>query len=297
MKTQPSRALYYDTHPDGSVTCTLCPHRCVIKPGKSGACKVRKNDGGMLILPYWGNVSALAIDPIEKKPLYRFMPGTRTFSIGYVSCNLHCPFCQNYHISQTIDYPVESYTPEALVALAQQSGCPSMSHTYSEPLIHAEFVSACCALAQEQGLASILVTNGCINEAPARDLLKHTQAVNVDLKSWDADWYKVELGGNRDTVCSFIELAKALGVHVEVTTLVIPGKNDSESEIASIAHFLASIDTTISLHLSAYHPMYRYTVPPTPPETIYRLEKIAKQYLTNVYPGNIGIPVWLKNKL
>lgn len=294
MKPQSAQALYYETQVDGSAACWLCPHRCVIKPGQSGICRVRVNEGGSLILPYWGKISALALDPIEKKPLYHFMPGTRTFSIGYVSCNLHCPFCQNYHISQTTEYPTESYAPEALVALARQSGCPSMSHTYSEPLIHAEFVSACCARAHEAGLASILVTNGSINEAPAWDLLAHTQAVNVDLKSWNAEWYQKELGGNKDTVCAFIELAKKLDVHVEVTTLVIPGKNDSEAEIAAIARFLAEIDAAIPLHLSAYHPMYRYTVPPTPPETIYRLEKIAKQHLTHVYPGNIGIPVWLK---
>ncbi|HQK35252.1 MAG TPA: AmmeMemoRadiSam system radical SAM enzyme [Spirochaetales bacterium] len=294
MKTQSVEAQYYETQPDGTVTCVLCPRRCVIKPGQSGICRVRKNEGGVLRLPYWGKVSALALDPIEKKPLYHFMPGTRTFSIGYVSCNLHCPFCQNYHISQTTNYPVETYTPEALVALARQSGCPSMSHTYSEPLIHAEFVSACCTLAHGAGLASILVTNGCINEAPAQDILAHTQAVNVDLKSWNVEWYEKELGGNRDTVCAFIALAKRMGVHVEVTTLVIPGKNDSEAEIASIARFLADIDAAIPLHLSAYHPMYRYTIPPTPPKTIYALEKVAKQYLSSVYPGNIGIPVWFK---
>ena len=287
-------ALYFESHTDGSVRCTLCPHRCVIKKGQTGICRVRKNHDGVLVLPYWGKVSGIALDPIEKKPLYHFMSGTVTFSVGYVSCNFHCPFCQNYHISQTVNCPVQAFTPEALVAQAKNSGCPSMSHTYSEPLIHAEFVEACSKLAEDAGIASILVTNGCINKEPAEAILRHVQAVNVDLKSWNPEWYAHELGGDRETVCAFIELASKLNVHVEVTTLVIPGINDTEDEIDAIAGFLAGINADIPLHLSAYHPMYRYTKPPTPPATLYALEKTAKKHLNHIYLGNVGIPRWLK---
>lgn len=294
MKVNVDHAYYYEPHADGSLTCTLCPHRCTIKKGQGGICRVRKNRDGELVLPYWGKISAIALDPIEKKPLYHFMPGTVTFSVGYLSCNFHCPFCQNYHISQTVNYTARSYTPEALVAQAKQSGCPSLSHTYSEPLIHAEFVESCSVLAEQAGLATILVTNGCINREGAEAVLKHVQAVNVDLKSWNSDWYSHELGGDRDTVCAFIELACRLGVHVEVTTLVIPSINDSEDEIDAIAGFLARLNKEIPLHLSAYHPMYRYTLPPTPPLTLRSLEKTAKKHLYHVYLGNLGIPRWLK---
>ncbi len=264
MSKAVGEAAYYTVGQNGSVICRLCPHACKLQEGGTGLCRVRRNEGGIMVLPFWGQVSGTAIDPIEKKPLYHFLPHTGTFSVGYVSCNLRCPFCQNYHISQTAECGVRFYTPEALVAEALSSGCPSISHTYSEPLVHTEFVRDCCRIAREKGLASILVTNGCVSQEPARDVLVYTDAVNVDLKAWDAAWYNEELGGERDTVCAFIRTAVELGVHVEVTTLVVPGKNDSDGDIDAIASFLAGLDREIPYHLSAYRPMYKYSVPPTP---------------------------------
>lgn len=269
------------------IACTLCHHRCVLRPGQTGLCRVRANVDGRMSLPLEGAVSAIAIDPIEKKPLYRFMPGTRTFSVGYVGCNLRCPFCQNSHISQTVEVDVVRMSPEDLVARAIRSTCPSVSHTYSEPLVHAEFVAECMERSSAAGLRSVLVTNGSAGPEAAAAVLAWCDAVNVDLKAWDADFYRHELGGDRDEVLRFIEQAVASGVHTEVTTLVIPGKNDDDDQIRAIASFLAGIDADIVLHLSAYRPMYRYSVHSTPASTIERLVLVASEFLHYVYAGNL----------
>lgn len=280
-------ARFFEPRPDGSIRCELCHHRCVIAVGGSGICQVRRNAGGTMVLPFYGHASGLSIDPIEKKPLYHFLPGSQTWSIGYVGCNLRCPFCQNYHISQSTDAATECITPEQLVAGALRAQCPSIAHTYSEPLVHAEFVIECMKQARAAGLLNVLVTNGCARAPASTELLALCDAVNVDIKSFDPDWYRAELGGDLETVMAFIRQAQRLGVHVEATTLVIPGKNDGEAQIAGIAGFLAGLSADIPLHLSAYRPMFRYTIPATPEVTIDHAVAVARRFLTYVYPGNI----------
>jgi len=281
-------ARFFEQRSDGVIQCLLCHHRCTIAAGASGICRVRRNAGGTMVLPFYGHASGLSVDPIEKKPLYHFMPGSQAWSIGYVGCNLRCPFCQNHHISQSTGASTERITPEQLVDGAQQARCPSIAHTYSEPLVHAEFVIECMKHARAAGLLNVLVTNGCARAPASTEMLELCDAINVDIKSFDADWYRDELGGDLETVMAFISEAHRLGVHIEATTLIIPGKNDDEAQIAGIAGFLAGLSADIPLHLSAYHPMYRYTIPATPKATIDRAVAVARGFLAYVYPGNIS---------
>ena len=182
--------------------------------------------GPLSVLPYFGLVSSLALDPIEKKPLHHFLPGSEVFSAGFVGCNMRCPFCQNWGISQEIPSSLERMSPESLVAAALRSGAPSIAYTYSEPTIHFEFVLASMAAARAAGLKNVLVTNGCLEPAPARELLSLTDAANVDLKTWSAETYRKTLGGSKDRVLEFMGIAASL-CHLEVTTLVVPPFSDS----------------------------------------------------------------------
>ncbi|GAB1432747.1 AmmeMemoRadiSam system radical SAM enzyme [Spirochaetota bacterium] len=243
--------------------------------------------GAELVLPYYGMISAIAIDPIEKKPLYHFLPGSKTFSVGYVGCNMHCPFCQNYHISRNLGVPLEYVSAEELVAKAKASGCPSIAHTYSEALIHLEYLEECMSLAKENNIANLLVTNGFIEKDASAILLSLCDAVNVDIKAWDKAFYERELGGKLEAVLAFVEAAVSAKVHVEATTLVIPGKNDDPEQTESISRFLAGLSADIPLHLSAYRPMYKYDLPATPASTIIKLKSIAGKNLKYVYEGNI----------
>lgn len=276
-------ARFWEALPGGRLRCALCHRRCVLPDGAYGACRVRRNEGGGMVLPFAGAVSGIVIDPVEKKPLYHFLPGSRTYSVGYLGCNLGCPFCQNYHISQSVDAPASFLSPATLVEGALASGCPSISHTYSEPLVHAEFVSEALARGRAQGLYGILVTNGQAGPQAARAVLKLCDAANVDLKTWDGDAYKDMLGGNLATVRAFIELALDLGVHVEVTTLVVPGLSEQEPQIEGIARYLASLSPDIAYHLSAYRPMYRYRKAATPIKLLSRLASVARAHLRYVY--------------
>jgi pyruvate formate lyase activating enzyme len=279
-------ASYQSPLEGGGVRCELCPHRCSLSEGGTGLCKVRRNEGGRLVLPYWGVISSLALDPIEKKPLHHFKPGTAVFSAGFYGCNLRCPFCQNWEISQEVE-AAKVLPPDALVEAALESGAPSLAFTYSEPTVHLEYLLEAARLARQAGLATVLVTNGCINEAPARELLPLIDAANVDLKSWSEAVYREKLGGDRAAVLRFIELA-AQTCELEVTTLVVPGVSEGEDDMEEIASFLAMIDRRIPLHLSAYHPDYRYREPPSEPELLLRLAERARRSLDYVYLGNLG---------
>ena len=282
-----SEASYWRSE-ETLVHCLLCHHRCAIAPGRSGLCHVRKNEGGRLVLPYYGLVSAVAIDPIEKKPLYYFIPGSVVYSVGYLGCNLHCPFCQNHHIAQDFDAEVAAYvSPERLARAALASGAPSLAHTYSEPLIHIEYVIAVMREARALGLKNVLVTNGSVAEEPAREVLALCDAVNLDIKAWDPAWYRQELGGDRDETLAFARAAHESGVHLEVTTLVVSGRNDTDEDIEGIADFLASLDPEIPYHLSAYHPAWRYREPATPVSTLRRLKAVAERRLRYVHLGNV----------
>jgi pyruvate formate lyase activating enzyme len=272
---------------DSVVVCTLCPHGCRIPEGSAGKCLVRQNRGGRLSLPFRGVLSSVAIDPIEKKPLYHFHPGREIFSVGFFGCNFRCPFCQNYTISQHTVASAERITPSKLVSRAVDSGSFAIAYTYSEPLVHFEFVRDTCIEARKKGLANVLVTNGYLSSEPTRELARLIDAANVDLKGWNDRFYRDEIGGSLAPVKAFIERLFEAGVHVEITTLVIPGKNDTDEEIDGIASFIASLSVDIPYHLSAYYPAFRYTVPPTRADRVVELVALARRRLRYVYAGNL----------
>lgn len=266
--------------------CLLCPHHCILKPGMQGICRVRKADSNSIVSSN-NPVTVIAEDPIEKKPFYHFQPGSSTLSIGFSGCNMSCPFCQNHDL---VDSRItqETWTPEFIVQTAIKRKSPSVCFTYSEPTMHIEYLIECSSLLKKEGIPALLVTNGCINKDPARWLLEHLSAVKVDLKSFNAEWYKNELKGDLHAVCSFIETAYDL-CHLEIVSLIIPEKNDSLHEIKATTDFISGISDNIPFHLTAYYPQHKYTIPPTSASVLNRLQNEAKEKLNFVYTGNTGI--------
>lgn len=269
--------------------CGLCFHRCSLDEGRTGLCRARANRGGRIVPLGYGRLSSLALDPIEKKPLRRFHPGSLILSAGSFGCNLRCPFCQNAEISMAgAEFPTREYTPEALAQLAlalKPRGNIGVAYTYNEPLVGYEYVRDCAALAREAGLLNVLVTNGTIEDAPWRQLLPLIDAVNIDLKGFSEDWYR-SLGGDLETVKRSIATA-AQFCHVEVTTLIVPGGNDGEGEMRALSSWLASVSPDIPLHVSRFFPRHLMTDrPPTPVETVCRLAEAARERLNFVYTGN-----------
>ena len=275
-------AEYYARIDGSSIQCRLCPHACVLGDEESGICRTRMNEGGTMRLPFYGEISSIAMDPVEKKPLRQFLPGTRTFSVGFWHCTMACPFCQNWEISQPERIEGRYITPEALVDMAADSGAPSMSFTYSEPCLHIEYVKVAMQHAHARGLKTILVTNGCILEAPARDILALTDAANVDLKSWSKATYHKILGGELEVVKKFIQTAFE-ACHLEVTSLLVPGVLDSPEEMEGIAGFLASISPKIPLHVTSYHPDWHWHRAPLGEHMIARIAAPAFPLLDHVY--------------
>ncbi|MDR1318238.1 MAG: AmmeMemoRadiSam system radical SAM enzyme, partial [Treponema sp.] len=299
------------------IRCGLCPRRCSIASGDTGACRVRANKKGKPFLPWYGFITAFALDPIEKKPLYHFRPGSKIFSLGFAGCNLRCPFCQNWHISQNPDAQGRRMDPEETItgvrrellrqsAVSDTDASAQIAYTYSEPLVHGEFLIDCMGLARKQGLANVLVTNGCVNTEAAKEILALTDAANIDLKCFSEETYSKVLGGDLETVLGFIRLAREMGVSIEITTLVVPGLNDSEGEMDSVADFIAGLSekkprekasgplsensprAEIPWHLSAYHPDYRWNAPPTDPGLLLSAARRARKKLRYVYAGNIA---------
>lgn len=266
--------------------CLLCPHYCVLKPGMQGICRVRKADNKS-IYSEQNPVTVIAEDPIEKKPFYHFLPGSNSLSIGFSGCNMDCPFCQNYELVDSQGCH-ENWTPEFIVQTALNKNSSSVCFTYSEPTMHIEYLIQCSALLKKEKIPVLLVTNGCINQEPAEELLKNLSAVKVDLKSFNTDWYKKELKGDLQTVCNFIEKALTL-CHLEIVTLIIPGKNDSIDEIKASTDFISNLSKDIPFHLTAYYPQYRYSIPSTSKYSLIKLQDIAKRKLNYVYTGNIGM--------
>ena len=270
--------------------CPLCFHHCDLSEGQTGFCRARVCRDGAIVPLNYGKVTSLALDPIEKKPLRRFHPGSKILSVGSFGCNLRCLFCQNHEISMSGNGELEmaEVSPEVLADKALELrpyGNIGVAYTYNEPLIGYEYVRDCAALVHEKGMANVLVTNGTIEEAPWRELLPLIDAANIDLKGFTPEWYR-RLGGDLEAVKRSISLA-AERCHVEVTTLLIPGENDSEEEIRHLAQWLASVDRNIPLHLSRFFPRYRMmNKPPTPVERVYRLADLAREYLPFVYTGN-----------
>jgi pyruvate formate lyase activating enzyme len=289
----PLRSPLFFTEETGDLArCGLCPRCCVIQSGSFGACGVRGNKNGKGFIPFYGLVSALALDPVEKKPLYHFRPGSSILSVGFTGCNLRCPFCQNWHISQNAGASGRMMKSGDVISAALRENSASIAYTYSEPLIHAEYLLDCMSKVRTQGIANVLVTNGCIASEAAHEILRLTDAANIDLKCFSADTYAKVLGGDLNTVLEFIRLACSMGVHVEVTTLVVPGLNDSEGELDACTDFIAGLCggsgmPEIPWHLSAYHPDYRWNAPPTEPALLLRTAQRAREKIRFVYTGNI----------
>jgi pyruvate formate lyase activating enzyme len=287
MSTRQGHYFSTSTETPSLVHCELCPHHCALKPGKFGLCKVRQGAEGGISLPFFGSISSISIDPIEKKPLYHFRPGSSIFSVGFLGCNLHCPFCQNWEISQETDIQFRRLEPAELVQLAVHSGTGAIAYTYSEPLVHIEYLLEAMQEARKQGLANVLVSNGCIVEQPARDVLALTDAANIDLKSFKAETYQHRLGGDLPRVCRFLELAFEMGVHLEVTTLIVTGMNDAPAEAEGIIEFLEGLSPDIPWHLSAYHPAYKWREPATKAALLQHIKNMVRGRLSSVYVGNV----------
>ena len=275
---------------DESVVCSLCPHHCRLADGETGFCRARANEGGVIRCKNYGRLTAVALDPIEKKPLYHFHPGSFILSVGSFGCNLRCPFCQNYTISMADGQSeTQDVTPAELAALAHDLKCRphgniGVAFTYNEPLLSYEFIMDTAPLLHERGLSVVLVTNGMIAPAPLEALLPHVDAMNIDLKGWQPDFYR-RLGGDLAAVKHTIARA-VKSCHVEVTTLVIPGQNDSAGDMEEEARWLASLRPDLPLHISRYFPRWHENTPATPIETIERLAAIARKHLRFVHKGN-----------
>lgn len=270
-------------------TCPLCFHHCILSEGQTGACRARGNRHGQIVPLNYGKLTALALDPIEKKPLRHFHPGSRVLSVGSFGCNLHCPFCQNASIAAVGEETcTQDCTPEQLVQKAltlREKGNIGLAYTYNEPLVGYEYVRDCAGQAHKAGLYNVLVTNGTIEEEPWRALLPLLDAVNIDLKGFTQSWYR-HLGGDLETVKRSIALA-ASSCHVEVTTLIVPGENDSEDEMRALSAWLSSVSPNIPLHVSRFFPRHHMqNRPPTPVSTVYGLANIAREQLHDVYTGN-----------
>lgn len=271
------------------VQCLLCPHVCRIPSGHKGLCRVRYNNEGNLELLNYGLVTAASLDPIEKKPLKRFYPGKSIFSIGSFGCNLFCGFCQNWRIAHGQEPENQYFSPEDAVKKAIEL-VPyeniGIAYTYSEPLMWYEYILDTAKLVKEAKLKNVLVTNGYINPKPLKELLPYIDAVNLDIKAFGEGFYHDVCGGKLAPVLKNAVLF-ANNCHLEITTLLIPGLNDSNEEIEKLAASIAAIDKKTPLHLTRYFPNYKFTMPSTPIEVMYKAKEIADKYLTDVFLGNL----------
>jgi len=286
-------AMLYERLDGTLVRCGLCAHRCTVKADRKGICGVRENVDGVMYTTVYGEVVAAHVDPIEKKPLYNFLPGTRSFSIATVGCNFHCRFCQNADISQApregLRLAEEKLSPAQVVAAAKTYGCDSIAYTYTEPTIFFEYAYDTSKLAQEEGIKNIFVTNGYMTLEALDEIDPYLDAANVDLKSFDDGFYRRVCGARLQPVLDTIQAMRERGVWVEVTTLLIPGLNDSEAELRQIAGFIAELDRDMPWHVSRFTPRHRLLdVPGTPLDSMRMAAEIGRETgLRYVYVGNV----------
>ncbi len=297
-------AMLYDKLKDDKVKCYLCAHKCKVSIGKFGVCGVRQNINGEFYTHVYGEAIASHVDPIEKKPLYHFLPGSASYSIATIGCNFKCGFCQNWHISQkpqakgaqhpeNMDlvlgqrrYPM---APEDVVKNAKANKCETIAYTYTEPTIFFEYAYDTAKLAKQNGIANVFVTNGFMTRDAVEKIKPYLNAANVDLKSFSDEFYKKTCHGRLQPVLDSIKLMKKLGIWVEVTTLIVPGKNDSDDELEQIAEFISKVGREVPWHISRFHPDYKYTkLPPTPIKTLRKAQDIGKNVgLRYIYLGNV----------
>ncbi|MCX5641947.1 MAG: AmmeMemoRadiSam system radical SAM enzyme [Candidatus Omnitrophica bacterium] len=287
-------AKFYRKQEEDKVRCLLCPHRCLILPGKRGLCGVRENSGGILYSLVYQKAISAHVDPIEKKPLFHFLPGSTSFSVATVGCNLSCRFCQNSDISQagkeTVEIDGYDLPPAEVVRRAKQAGCLSISYTYTEPTVFFEYAFDTAVRAKKEGLANNFVTNGYIEAEPLKAIAPYLDAANVDLKSFREEYYRKICGGSLKPVLDTLILMKERNLWVEVTTLVLPGLNDSDAELQDIAFFIRdNLGPDTPWHISRFFPRYRMDASsPTPPETIDHARQIGLDAgLRFVYSGNL----------
>ncbi len=277
---------------DGRVRCELCPHRCVLKEGQVGVCRVRKNIDGKLYTFNYGSVSSMAVDPIEKKPLFHFKPTSQVLSLATVGCNMRCKHCQNWEISQVgTEFPyIREMSPEEVLRVAMDY--EGVAWTYNEPTIWHEFTLDTSKLLKKEGLYTVYVTNGFIEEEPFREIGQYLDAMNVDIKAFREEFYRKITGASLKPVLDTVERAHRMGIHVELTYLIIPTLNDDENEIREFARWVSDLSPEIPVHFSRFFPMYKLTdKPPTPIKVLHRAYDIAKEEgLEFVYLGNTWEP-------
>lgn len=284
-------AMFWHKKENGLVFCELCPKGCSIQEGHKGYCRVRENRGGVLYTLNYAQVSSYALDPMKKKPLYHFYPDTLILSLGTVGCNLRCGFCQNWQIAHGEPHTVELSPQQAVdLALEQKAKglpCTGIAYTYSEPFMWYEYVYDTARRAQQAGLKNVLVTNGYVREEPLKKILPYIDAMNIDVKGFTDTYYKDNCVGHLAPVIKTVEIAHK-ACHVEITTLLVPGLNDSEEEIKELVDWLAGLDKDIPVHFSRYFPNFQFDLPPTPEATLQRAYQLAKKKLTYVHLGNLN---------
>lgn len=285
-------AKYYQLLDDNKVKCTLCPHQCVLSLNKTGLCRTRRNIDGKLISLAYANPCAISVDPIEKKPLQHFLPGSPSFSISTAGCNLRCKNCQNASISQVSPEEVDSYhlPPEQVVEKALEYNCKSIAYTYTDPVVYYEYTLETAKIAHQKGLKNVIVSAGYINIEPLKELLKYIDAANIDLKSFDDKIYKEISGVHLQPVLNTLKEIKKAGVWLEITNLIIPGLNDSSGKVKQLCSWLKNEGfEDFPLHFSKFYPTYKLLdYPPTSTQTVENAIKIAQDTgLNYVYAGNI----------
>ncbi|HNT29523.1 MAG TPA: AmmeMemoRadiSam system radical SAM enzyme [bacterium] len=292
-------ALFYEKKAHGDVKCQLCPHHCLIHPHGRGLCRVRENNGGILNSLSYGRLLSSAVDPIEKKPLYHFLPGSAAYSICTAGCNFSCQFCQNADISQVEDEHEsnsllrtlsQEVQPAEIVSLAKKNRCESIAYTYTEPTVFYEYMIDIARLARQAGIRNVLVSNGYIDAEPLAKLMPYLDAANIDLKAFTTEFYQRRCHAKLGPVKETIKRLYDAGVWLEITTLVIPTENDSDAELTRLAKWIAKIDRSIPWHVSAFHPAFKMIdLPPTPISSIHRALEIGKAAgLHYLYAGNVG---------
>ena len=289
---EPREAMHYEAAEGGLVRCRLCPRGCVIAPGLTGRCRVRRNDGGKLRTLVFGRPCTSHNDPIEKKPLFHFLPGTNAFSIATAGCNIECKFCQNWQISQAGPEEVRSVEmpPARVVERALAAGSASIAYTYTEPVVFYEYVYETARLGARRGMRSVMITNGFIREEPMRELLPHLAAVKVDLKAFTEKFYREVCDGALAPVLSTLKLLKRTGTWHELVVRLVPTLNDGDDEIAALCRWVKQeLGAGVPVHFTRYHPTYKMrNLPPTPVATLDRARAIGlKEGLEFVYLGNV----------